>query len=141
MPEKDKIQKPASARVAYLFVESPEKFPKAKAMLKEWRKQSDFDKHFEGYAMKARNLGSGALTGGVIERFTAGKYNPLLDEKVFSVEVGKPCEPFSTPKGMFIIKVLERDAGEPLPPDQAKVKLYNLIMPEKPICPVSGSAI
>jgi hypothetical protein len=127
----EQISAPGEAKVAYLFVENPEKFPKAKALLDEWRGKADFTGNFENYARKARELAGTALTGGMIEEFVAGKYNPQLDAKVFSVPVGKVSEPFSTPKGMFVIKVLERKERGMLPDAEVKAILTSLLSREK----------
>jgi parvulin-like peptidyl-prolyl isomerase len=127
----DQLRKPARAKVAYLFVENPEKFREAKAIFDEWRQKSDFDANFESYARKARDLKHTALTGGVIEDYAAGKYNPMLDQKVFNIQVGKLSDPFSTPKGTFIIKVIERHADDPLPAEEAREKLKDILVSVK----------
>jgi hypothetical protein len=54
-----------------------------------------------------------------------------LDKQVSSIKVGEISKPFLTPKGMFIIKVIERHDKGLLPLDEAKPVLRDLIKTEK----------
>lgn len=130
---RDQLSVPDHARVTYIFVESPDRFLNEKNRLEQWSKQEDFSENFDAYVHQASQQG-GAMTGGTISRFEKGRYSPLLESAIFAADIGQVTGPVQTDKGVFFLRVDDRQLDQLRPLGDCIAYLNVVMRPEKVRC-------
>jgi parvulin-like peptidyl-prolyl isomerase len=124
---KEQIKSPEEARVLMILVTTQPNDPPAKK--DEARKRIDEAvgklKAGEDFAKVAKQYSQApnAVKGGDTGFFPRGVMFPKFEEMSFTLPAGQVSEVFETPKGLNVIKVVERRQPQILPYDSIKTRL------------------
>jgi parvulin-like peptidyl-prolyl isomerase len=121
-------------QVSHIFFKAPDTAPvadrsKAYETAKDVKKQLDNGADFAELARKYSQDAESASRGGDIGAIVRGMGLPLEFEKqAFALPVGQISEPFESPLGYHIVKVMDHVAAQPLRLDEIKERLATFMM-------------
>jgi len=111
-------QRPPNVRVSHILIRIsnpavPEELEIAKEKMEKVFKRLQEGTNFEEVALQYSEDPS-ARSGGDLGFFTKGEMIPALEEVVFAMEVGEVSGVIRSSRGLHLLKVTEREEGEPI---------------------------
>ncbi|HXJ36479.1 MAG TPA: peptidyl-prolyl cis-trans isomerase [Candidatus Eisenbacteria bacterium] len=90
------------------------------------KQMADSGQSFEALARRYSE-GPGADNGGLLGTFKKGEMSPMLERVAFSLRSGEVSEPVVTPNGIHLLKVEGIQGGGPVPFDQVKDTIKQML--------------
>jgi peptidyl-prolyl cis-trans isomerase SurA len=116
-----------TVKVAHILLIDNEQTPELKKLnskqkIDEIYKEIQEGADFETMAKQYSEDKSSAYAGGLIPEFGINKMFPEFEEVAFSLEVGEVSQPFKTPVGWHLVKVLEKPESKSLEESEKELK-------------------